>query len=564
MPGLHRPDTLPRAAPRRRPGRIFGDLSVPGGGEDSLMHTYMKRARAKRVPAAVRRAGSLRLGTVRNATAAFIINLSVSDLMFCCFNLPLAASMFWQRAWRHGELLCQLFPLLRYGLVAVSLFTVLAITINRYVMIGHPRMYPKLYRKKYLGLMVACTWMFGFGALIATWVGVWGRFGLDRCIGSCSILPDDLGRSPKEFLFVVAFLIPCLAIVVCYARIFYIVRKTALKSRVTTRSNTVTNTTTNSTASGGDRRLNGNSSGYEDITISGKFIKRCNFSIAEDSAIGSTSTGPSISTDKSSAFIENGHTSPQLCNNNRSSPDVKIQVSGNGMRLDGIKTNLHVPNPNLLSPPSPSIHRVIGEPSSSSGVDMNHENEEYDHSSRSATPTSLCSSLGDPTGPTPQRNKSLNRKRRRKERMPSAVAVNSALSHVASVFRRGSNLRGSPRRQSTMTNYSGVVVPGKMTPKDRKLLKMILVIFASFVVCYLPITLTKTFHSTIDNQALNVAGYLLIYLSTCINPIIYVVMSSEYRQAYKNLLVCKGYGAEMNPQQNAQGGVQGRGGSQRA
>jgi len=80
---------------------------------------------------------------VRNATAVFIINLSVSDLMFCCFNLPLAASTFWWRAWRHGNLLCQLFPLTRYGLVAVSLFTVLAITINRYVMIGHPRMYPK-------------------------------------------------------------------------------------------------------------------------------------------------------------------------------------------------------------------------------------------------------------------------------------------------------------------------------------------------------------------------------------------------------------------------------------
>jgi hypothetical protein len=80
---------------------------------------------------------------VRNATAVFIINLSVSDLMFCCFNLPLAASTFWQRAWRHGKLLCELFPLTRYGLVAVSLFTVLAITINRYVMIGHPRLYPK-------------------------------------------------------------------------------------------------------------------------------------------------------------------------------------------------------------------------------------------------------------------------------------------------------------------------------------------------------------------------------------------------------------------------------------
>lgn len=80
---------------------------------------------------------------VRNATAVFIINLSLSDLLFCCFNLPLAASTFWYRAWTHGELLCRLFPLLRYGLLAVSLFTVLAITINRYVMIGHPRIYPR-------------------------------------------------------------------------------------------------------------------------------------------------------------------------------------------------------------------------------------------------------------------------------------------------------------------------------------------------------------------------------------------------------------------------------------
>ncbi|RZF34319.1 hypothetical protein LSTR_LSTR014655 [Laodelphax striatellus] len=87
--------------------------------------------------------GLLQFMGVRNATAVFIINLSVSDLMSCCFNLPLAASTFWQRGWHHGHMLCQLFPLMRYGLLAVSLFTVLAITINRYVMIGHPTLYPK-------------------------------------------------------------------------------------------------------------------------------------------------------------------------------------------------------------------------------------------------------------------------------------------------------------------------------------------------------------------------------------------------------------------------------------
>jgi hypothetical protein len=37
----------------------------------------------------------------------------------------------------------QLYPLLRYGLLAVSIFNILAITINRYVMIAHPTAYPR-------------------------------------------------------------------------------------------------------------------------------------------------------------------------------------------------------------------------------------------------------------------------------------------------------------------------------------------------------------------------------------------------------------------------------------
>lgn len=78
-----------------------------------------------------------------------------------------------------------------------------------------------------------------------------------------------------------------------------------------------------------------------------------------------------------------------------------------------------------------------------------------------------------------------------------------------------------------------------MTTKDRRLLKMILVIFTAFVICYLPITLFKIFVALTANSVLNIIGYILIYLTTCINPFIYVVMSYEYRQAYWNLLMCR-------------------------
>lgn len=96
---------------------------------------------------------------------------------------------------------------------------------------SHSYNFYSLYKPKYLIMMVVATWVSGFGALAMTWLEQWGRFGLDPDIGSCSILPDINGRSPKEFLFILAFLAPCIAIIVCYARIFYIVRKTAHKSR---------------------------------------------------------------------------------------------------------------------------------------------------------------------------------------------------------------------------------------------------------------------------------------------------------------------------------------------
>ncbi|XP_003699065.3 protein trapped in endoderm-1-like, partial [Apis florea] len=142
---------------------------------------------------------------LKNATAIFIMNLSISDLMFCCFNLPLATSTFWHSSWQHGPFLCRLFPLLRYGLVAVSLFSILTITINRYIIISHPRLYPRVYKPKYLILMILGIWIAVFSVLIITWFESWGRFGLDVAIGSCSILPDINGQSPKEFFFSLLF-----------------------------------------------------------------------------------------------------------------------------------------------------------------------------------------------------------------------------------------------------------------------------------------------------------------------------------------------------------------------
>lgn len=52
-----------------------------------------------------------------------------------------------------------------------------------------------------------------------------GTFGYDANLGTCSIMKDENGRSSKTVLFVIAFAIPCLIIVGCYARIFWVVHE---------------------------------------------------------------------------------------------------------------------------------------------------------------------------------------------------------------------------------------------------------------------------------------------------------------------------------------------------
>ena len=56
---------------------------------------------------------------------------------------------------------------------------------------------------------------------------VWGTLGLDSATFSCTILKKD-GKSPKKFLFIFGFLLPCIAIILCYSAIFYRVRQSRL------------------------------------------------------------------------------------------------------------------------------------------------------------------------------------------------------------------------------------------------------------------------------------------------------------------------------------------------
>ncbi|KAG7154007.1 G-protein coupled receptor moody-like 4 [Homarus americanus] len=439
---------------------------------------------------------------VHNATAVFIINLTLSDLMFGVFNLPLAASLFVHRAWVHTWFLCLLFPILRYGLVAVSVFTVLAITINRYVMIAHPRLYHRLYTRTWLAIMVVSTWIGAFGALVPTLLEFWGTFGLDPAIGSCTILPDSDGNSPKEFLFVFAFVLPCVAICVCYARIFSIVHRADKKSH---------------------------SHGQRFLKVNGKRQKPVASPCADPPTLQTLHATPlhdrlqletlvKLSTSSNSVKVEIVEPGEET---QKQQKEREVDANGEGGerdKKDGTRTPSPDTTPGDVTTDASSLLKT-----EANGFSGHNSDEGVGVSAAACSPIRIC----PPSAPdSPASEKSETKITRAIERRPSTI------SGKGGTF---SQLRGTFRRTRA---GSFIARQPTLSAKDRRLLKMILVIFMSFVACYLPITLVKTF-SKDDNPILNIFGLLLIYMTTCINPIIYVVMSSEYRQAYVSLLTCK-------------------------
>ncbi|CAH1389966.1 unnamed protein product [Nezara viridula] len=173
----------------------------------------------------------LRCPRVRNIAAAFIISLCAADFLFSAVVLPFSASRFIMGTWVHGDTLCKIVPLVTYSNVGVSLLCIAMITINRYIMIAHYGVYTKIYKPLWIGCMIAFCWALSFGMQIPTFLGYWGKYSYDHNLRTCSIMEDEWGRSSKQSLFLIAFVIPCLIIVGCYAKIFWVVHSSESRMR---------------------------------------------------------------------------------------------------------------------------------------------------------------------------------------------------------------------------------------------------------------------------------------------------------------------------------------------
>ncbi|XP_046739072.1 RYamide receptor-like [Diprion similis] len=96
---------------------------------------------------------------MRSVTNYFLVNLSVADLLVTTICMPIAVSQAVTMIWVYGEIMCKLFFYLQGVAVAASVFTITAMSIDRYLAIRSPIAFRRVFNRRSTILVIAALWL---------------------------------------------------------------------------------------------------------------------------------------------------------------------------------------------------------------------------------------------------------------------------------------------------------------------------------------------------------------------------------------------------------------------
>ncbi|XP_076296410.1 RYamide receptor-like [Lasioglossum baleicum] len=97
---------------------------------------------------------------MRSVTNYFVVNLSIADLLVTTICMPMAVSQAISNDWTHGELMCKLSAYLQGVAVAASVYTITAMSIDRYLAIRNPIAFRRLFNRRSTVLIIVALWLF--------------------------------------------------------------------------------------------------------------------------------------------------------------------------------------------------------------------------------------------------------------------------------------------------------------------------------------------------------------------------------------------------------------------
>ena len=164
---------------------------------------------------------------MRSGPNIYIMNLTVADVLNLLINLPLSYVDNSSRSWSLGSVMCQIFIFMRDFSVGLSVYSVVALSIQRYIVIVHPLKF----REGKFGVIKGCgacihivvVWIMAVtfavpSLMLATLEG-------DRCLNAATHFGKEYMHTIWTAQLLVYCVLPVILIMILYIKTAFFLRQ---------------------------------------------------------------------------------------------------------------------------------------------------------------------------------------------------------------------------------------------------------------------------------------------------------------------------------------------------
>ncbi|CAF1215106.1 unnamed protein product [Didymodactylos carnosus] len=169
---------------------------------------------------------AIRFQKLNNVTNCFIVNLAVTDIVFLAFCMPLLVIQYTLDQWFFSDILCKLLNFISFVSVLVTVLTLVAMTIDRYIYVVRP--FEKLTWRKPSNVFGLTFFIWLISCVFAS--PFYEHYGIsekhDDNSKQCVLLsPENLQKKFRIYIVTLYYFIPLTIIIVCYGKLLYFVSK---------------------------------------------------------------------------------------------------------------------------------------------------------------------------------------------------------------------------------------------------------------------------------------------------------------------------------------------------
>ncbi|XP_018413353.1 PREDICTED: alpha-1B adrenergic receptor [Nanorana parkeri] len=157
---------------------------------------------------------------LRIPTNYLIVNLAIADLLLSTTVLPFSSTLEIVSSWVFGRIFCDIWAAMDVLCCTASIFSLCAISIDRYIGVRYSLQYPTIVTRKRVLLALLCVWILATVISIGPLLGWKQQANTDESV--CNITTEPFYAI---FSSLGSFYIPLIVILVMYCRVYVVAKR---------------------------------------------------------------------------------------------------------------------------------------------------------------------------------------------------------------------------------------------------------------------------------------------------------------------------------------------------